>query len=597
LIRFHKIIGKPGDATPGHDHIWFSDSGTVYVADNEGHPIRMSTGSIEGNSIPVGRPPAANLIYHCKSNDKHYISTDTQWLELNSKVQAGMPGSGGGASVASAVTIVDSGDYYTSTDVESALAEIAQRLPSATLEILTNTVGFTKTSQAELDGSTANKPSSAKGWLVQGQLSTGETLGLSVGTDGNVYTRVNNSWKKLALASDLASIQTGTDPTLRVVAGAGLTGGGFLINNPTLALDPNYISNIVQNQPMPFLRTSGGYVTGAVELRGQNSVLDLTGVASGSNQIAKVLRLFNNGDSGRAGFRAGAGAAMFEFDMNNGNTYLTTRKEGTGTTISGAVAVNDIGQSGQAVFTVTGPTSKKIVKFASNKGFLQTDSSDSYNYIESGDNAGKPKDIKLSGPNNTQVEEVRFLANVAYSAGRFMSADGVTVGKHLDGYGTVNHSNKLYLYPYKLDPSLAYNNARRWYTHLGYNQDSRTLEIRTFVKDNSIHYSNYIQKDINVSATKFVSRSSEQYKNVHGKFTDKYDPLELLRNVDAWLYDFKQDDKHKQNAGFIIERGVPKFAVENEGTTIDSYSMVAALWEAVKELDKQVQELRNKVIG
>lgn len=604
MIEFEKVQDVPTDVNPGEDRIWFSlKSGSIFVADNQGHPIRMSSGSIEGASVPVGTPAVSNILYHCTSNGKTYISTPTEWKELNS---ASQPGSGGSVGGAGSIIINDPGNWYTSSDVEGALYEIGANLPQffgkrELQQYNGNVYDWDEAGEREATATATNKPSTVPAWVNQRKAADGTVYGISVDKEGKLFSRIGDKWIRQVSYNDLDDLGLGLNEDIgalgnkKVIAGDGLIGGGAIKDNPTLSLDPEKLTYLLQTTPLPFLRTSGGFVTGEVQLRNPNSLLTLTGVANGSENIATPLSLYNNGDTRSAGFKdTSRGTNLLKFNMTDGSFSMDTRREGKGGSIKGALRIEDIGQSVASVLEVVGPSAKKIAKFTTDKGIIQFDTTDAYNYIESGNPLGKIKDLKISGPDNTQLQEIRFLTDVAYSTGRFMSADGVTVGKNIDGYGTVNHSNKLYLYPYKIDPSMNYNTARRFYTHLGYNQDSRTLEIRTFVKDNTVHYTDYIQKDINVSATKFLSRSSEQFKNVHQKFSEKYDPIEILRNVDSWLYDFKEDDSHKENAGFIIERGVPEFAIENKGTTIDSYSMVAVLWEAVKRLDQEVEKLKSQ---
>lgn len=599
MIEFERIIGKPTNVEPGEDRIWFSaNGGTIYVADSQGHPIRMSAGAIEGDPIPVGTPPEPNIIYYCKSNGKSYLSNAFEWKEIGVQSQPGSSTAPGGAG---AIIITDPGNWYTSIDVEGAFYEIGANMApffgKKTLPIFSSNVfDWDDTGEKELALTATNKPSQVKAWVNQRKAEDGTVYGTAVDATGALYTRIGDSWERQASFRDfeeLSSNITGNVEAVinkKVIAGEGLEGGGFIKDNPVLSISRSSFESMLATVSAPFLRTSGGTVTGDINLENQISRFTLTGAPKGSDQVSTPIVLQNDGTTKKAGFRDKVrGTRLLEFDMADGSFLMDTRKEGQGGTLNGTLTIKDIGQKTDAALVVSALGVRKPAIFKDDNGFVQFNNSETYNYIQSGNSAGKSKDFKISGPNNTQLDEVRLVSDRTYLLGRLLASGGLTIGKDGDGYGTVEHNNKLYLYPYQVDPKMKMSTAKRFYAHVGYNQETRTLDVRSFVKDNAVHYSKYVQKDIGVAATKFLSRSSEQFKNVHGKFNEKYDALEILRNVDSWLYDFKNDDKHKETSGFIIERGVPEFAIENE-TTIDTYAMLSVLWEAVKKLDKDLQK-------
>lgn len=599
MIEFEKVQKVPASVAPGEDRIWFTSFGTGYVSDNQGHPIRFGAGSLEGDIVPVGTPEAANLIYFCTGNGKHYISSKEKWQELNLK---SIPGTGGGPGTAGAVLVEDVANYYTSTDVEGVLSELGATFQHLLgkrqlVDLVGSVYDWDDPGERRLASGTTESPV-ALGWLNQRKDIDGTVYGTLVDSTGRLFTRADDNFFEMASKADLDAIVSETGGTIgelskaKVNAGRGLTGGGPIANSPTLSLDENELIEIIKSAKLPFLRTSGGYTTGAIEIRGTMSRLDLLGIPDGSRDTPNPLRFWNSTAQMKSGLRDVANnTKLLEFDMNLGGFEMQTRKTSNGGFIGGNLTVKDVGQKGYQL-EIDAKSKIDLARFTSTTGGLDLRSSDAYNYIQSAQADGsRNKNLIVSGPGNSELETIRLSANTTWHTGGVASRGGHYIGMDYDKYGKVDPLNKLYLFPYAHGSGSNATN-RRYYTHMGYHQGDRTVYFRSYLKDISKPYTKYEERAVSVSATKFLSRSSEQYKDVLKEFDG--DALEILRDVKAWHYNFKDDDNEKENVGFIVERGVPKLAVENDGTSIDTYAMLAYLWEAVRALDKEVQKLKGE---
>lgn len=74
--------------------------------------------------------------------------------------------------------------------------------------------------------------------------------------------------------------------------------------------------------------------------------------------------------------------------------------------------------------------------------------------------------------------------------------------------------------------------------------------------------------------------------------------LDILKNVDIYKYNFKfEDDESKKHIGFVIgdKFNYREEITSNENNGVDIYSMVSVLWQAVKEQQKEIEELKERI--
>lgn len=602
MINFHKLRGVPEDVTTGEDHIWFTDFGTIYVADNEGHAIPMGAGQIVGKSIPVGTPHAPNIIYFCQDNGKHYISSDKEWLEIPIKT---LPGSGAAPGTAGSVIITDPGDYYSSNDVEGALYEIGNQfshlMGSGQLTELTYNVFNYDTAGERLLGSKAtNRPSNAPGWLNQRQDKDGNTYGLVTDSLGDAYVRYNDEFFKLASQADLDQLlmDVGTEvegaTNKRVIAGYGLEGGGLISNNPRLSIDRDVIVSLIQanKEDLNFLPLTGGTLSGNLSIHKRIPVLSLFDTRENSKMSLGVTTgLFTMRDE-TAGFN------FFKYDMDNGLMTLNAGNKGGGIYAQGILNVESV--SGEYYhpeaypFQVTNRGKNNIARFIGEGGTIAIRSFPSFNAIQSTDDtySGASKDLRISGLHERTMKN--FLVN-AYES-RFSNAviagHGMWVAMGHDGYGTGGVNSRYHMFPFHYNPSMSASEARKYFAQMGFNQANGSIEFRSYKKDTAKHYSQWAEQSLSLSASKFVQRSSEKFKDVIGEFEE--DALATVKETVPYLYTFKDDVNKQVNLGFILERGVPEEAIEEGGESIDTYAMVAFLWKAVQQLTEQVEKLQEE---
>lgn len=602
MIEFHKIVGNPPDVGPGEERIWFTDAGLTFVADNQGHATRMGAGFQQGDAVPVGVPPGSGILYYCISNKKYYLSTPTAWIVLNTEPKAG---AGSNSGYAGGVFINDLGNYYTSNEVEGALQEVgaafpqlmgAKRLPNLT----TNVLAFTTAGERRVVAGTLNAPSTVSSWLNQRQDSGGKTFGFAIDEQGKAFTRWGSNFTRLASKAELDSAvatltgnvngSIGDVGGYTIKAGPGLiiSGDGKISNNPTISLSSNVEGG-------PFLKEIGGVAIGDLRIVKNTPSLYLDADIIGSSN-RQLMRMFNSSTSNKAGLRDDTGNNSFvEYDMIAQSLALNTGKTSTGLNINGRTSiVRSPLQDGENALEVDSLSAIKIASFKNKDGQLNLLSNvGPFNYFQSTNyNNTKPKSLLFGGPHSAKMEDFKVSAHDARFSDRVVAGNGIFVGMDDDHYGKLDFNNKVYIFPYIYRTGQATSIARRHYSHIGYDQNTQTVHIRSFLKDASKPVSSYTEKDLTVSASKFVTRSSEKFKDVIGKFQES--GLDIVNGADSWLYKLKNDDFGRTNLGFIIERGVPKIAIEDEGNSIDDYAMLAILWKAVQELSQEVNELKNK---
>lgn len=603
MINFHKKTGRPVSVQKGHEDVWFSTTG-LYASANDGSARLITAATLTGNSVPVGVPVEPNMLYFNKTTRKHYISTDQKWIEIPT---AGIPGSGTGGGNASNVMIADAGNWYTSNDVEGALAEVGERLPHLLGTGLlpnygANTYDIKTGSEYLLNTTATNKPSSVASWMISRKSSTGDMYGLAVDKNGQVFSRVNNSFTQLARNADLDSANNAISALNSSLAAnwkvKDIAAGLFT----TAAADANGVYTVGLNTEARNLLNgvkNGNYVKKAGDtMTGSLTVRSATGTG--------IVYVRDATDTNHAGLRAGDdGAGLYDYkrgrniiaNYNSGSTYLfgygkttsvfrvehklnfeTSRTDALGYAFEmHARGVNH-------VLYAQGKNSRHLFG-GNNRGA----------YIATAGPTGAKANLTFEHLGGGILPAVKFETTVLHSTTRITTGSGVHIGSNETGSGGIageeRSGAKLHLFPYSHNGS---KDQRRRYASIGFDarQDLVTIDTADRRWDLPAGYAN--GKQARVAAGAFIVRSSETVKDVHGEFTENV--LETVKKVKPYIYNYKGSPE-KPELGFIVERGVPTLLQEGKGDDrgLNSYSLVAYLWKAVQELTEKVEKLEEQV--
>lgn len=603
MIEFHKIRGIPTSVDPGKERVWFTDSALMYVASNSGSPVRIGAGFRQGSTVPVGTPPAAGILYFCTGNGEFYLSNTTKWNVLNTEAKTGGGSSGG---YAGGVFMSDLGNYYTSNDVEGALQEIGASFPHflgnrQLQNISTNLFAFDVAGERRVAPNTSNSPTTLSSWLTQRQASDGRTFGLMVAENGKLYTRSNDTFYEIAskaeLTSAISTMNTNVSNAVAPIAnykikagqGISVSGTGAINSSPTISLKPQEVVQMIDSLiDTPFVKLSGDSMTGDLTIKKQTPSVYLNAEIAGQSTISAV-RFFNSSVSGFAGLRDdNANRSFINYQRSDGTLYLNTGRESGGVQIDGQLVVNRPNtQSDRGLVVKTG-NGHYISALENNNGRMSFLSTSETNYFQSDDGSKdhKPKDLVISARYIQEMQRFKVVAKESYFNKSVLAGTGVHLGIDDDLNGKLSPWNKLYMFGYKYSTSMAASRARRFYASMGFDQSTQTVY---FSAQERLVAGGVSAKEINVSASKFITRSSEQYKTNIAEFNDN--ALDIVRGAKAWKYQLKNDESKRQNLGFIIERGVPSIAKEGDGKLIDSYAMLAIAWKAIQELEEKVEKL------
>lgn len=616
MINFHKKTGKPANVQKGHEDVWFSTSG-LYVSDNTGAPRLITAATIKGNSVPVGVPPEPNMLYYNQSTRKHYISTDQRWVEIPTSA---IPGSGATAGNASSVMIEDAGNWYTSNDVEGALGEIGERIPHLLGSGLlpnygSNTFDIRTASEYLLNTTATNKPSGTTSWLTSRKASTGDIYGLAVDKNGDLFSRVNNTFTKMVRKSEfdntistvnskltsLTSSVNNFGTTWRVkniVAGKYISvsssGGTYTVglSSDAQSLLQSLLSSV--NSAKPYVAKSGDTMTGPLRMRagvGVSSFIQLSSTNSVNNfslmddpkggtiqYDEDPTRFAFNGP--RIAFRDNKrGKDVFSYypdgslDLNSTNR-LWIRSAGflrLETTSPNAVAI--FSKHKDVVF-LKGPNGS-ITMGTGNLG---------YNFINSfSGRLSGARPFFIGTADYNPIPEFWVKATRIKLDGRVFASDSVNIG-----------------FDPKTERGTAGDNCIRMYTNRGGVSDRNSNNIfaalywdyknRNFVFS-AMNGAGTGGVPIYVNAHGFRSRSSIKYKNVIGEY--EANALDKIMSTKIYNYTLKGDQENNKKIGLIIEKGAPKEVVD--GDTVDNYSMIAMLWKGIQELTEEVNTLKAKI--
>lgn len=617
MINFHKKTGKPANVQRGHEDVWFSTTG-LYVSDNNGAPRLITAATIKGNSVPVGVPTEPNMLYYNQSTRKHYISTDQKWVEIPT---AGIPGSGTTSGNASGIMINDAGNWYTSNDVEGALAEIGEKFPHLLGSGLlpnygSNTFDIRTASEYLLNITATNKPSGAMAWLMSRKASTNDVYGLAVDKNGDLFSRVNNSFTRMARKSELdsqvntingklANLTSTTNnfasawKVKNIVKGKYIavssSGGTYTIG---LDAEAQKLLNSVKNIPgsSTFVRRSGDSMTGPLRMQagaGVNSFIQLSSTNSVNNfslmddtKGGRVItetddpnRYTTNGP--RIAFRDNKrGKDVLSYypngalDLNADNRiWIRSANNLRIETTDPRVSV-DIFSKCKDVLFLKGPNGSIHIG-TGNLG---------YNFINSysGRNVGA-RPFFIGTADYNPIPEFWVKAHMVKLDGRVFASDSVNIGFNPKTQLGTAGDNCIRLYTNK--HGVSDGNSNRIFSALYWDYKTRNFMFSTFFGDGRSGGPIYL------NAYGFRSRSSIKYKNVIGEF--EANALDRIMGAKVYNYILKGDQTNTKRIGLIIEKGAPKEVVD--GDTVDNYSMISMLWKGVQELTEELNTLKEKM--
>ena len=99
----------------------------------------------------------------------------------------------------------------------------------------------------------------------------------------------------------------------------------------------------------------------------------------------------------------------------------------------------------------------------------------------------------------------------------------------------------------------------------------------------------------NITCVSLTQTSKEEEKK---NFKKLENALDIVKDVDIYEYNLKfEEDKDKKHIGFVIGDNYKyrKEITSSENDGVDLYSMVSVLWQAVKEQQQEIEELRKLV--
>ena len=605
MINFHKKTGKPASVQKGHEDVWFSTTG-LYVSDNTGAPRLITAATTKGSSVPVGVPPEPNMLYFNQSTRKHYISTDQKWVEIPT---AGIPGSGTGGGNASNVMIDDAGNWYTSNDVEGALAEIGERIPHLLGTGLlpnygTNTLDIKTASEYLLNTTATNKPSTVTSWLTSRKSSTGDIYGFAVDKNGNLFSRVNNTFAQMAKKSELDATNTNLANLTNNLAASWKvkdivngnftsvtsTGGVYTIGLNTEAQE---LMNALKNNP--YVKKSGDSMTGPLRMEagaGVNSFIQLSSTNSVNN--FSLMDDTKGGtiaiDEDASGFTTNGPRIAFK-DNKTGKDVLSYYPNGA----LDLKADNRmwLRSTGYSRIETTNPNfSVDIFSKSTNVLFLKGPYGSlhigtgalGYNFINSFSGRGSgTRSFFIGTADYRPIPEFWVRANDVKLTGRVYTSSSVNIG--FDPKTNLGTADDNCIRMYTNRGGVSDGNSNRIFAALYWDYKSRNFVF------NAMNNSSGVQGPIYVEANGFRSRSSIKYKNVIGEFEAK--ALDKIMGAKVYNYTLKGDTSNDKKIGLIIEKGAPKEVVD--GNTVDNYSMIAMMWKGIQELTEEVNTLKAKM--
>lgn len=605
MIKFHKVSGKPGKVSAGEEHIWYSYPNGLYVADLQGNPRRITPGIRIGTEIPVGVPEEPGLFYYNSENKKNYISTADKWNEIGI---SSIPGSGGGSNIAGNVLVDDAANNFTSVDVEGVLAEIAEKFPwyfgKQALKDFTGDLSTLLVSNEKyVTDAATNKP--ATGWLSQRKASNGSTFGTLVTDEGNFFTRVNNTYTRMATSADLTNNAQSIIGSLGLEVGYGIKDNGKTLSTGLeVRLDEEIVQRLERVETGPdFVKIKGDTMTGPLIMRagtGEQSRIQFNSNGSGNNitimDDPKGGSVHNSTYGGKYGgprFRIydnKKGIDLLSYYTSDGSLDFSTsgpRFEIANKDSNGNMVIRNSGTSGIKL-EATNSSNATSVRGKSGGFNFWTNAGSGLNEIHSLNASGKNKNLYIGGYGRADLGEIQLGASNVKAAGRMFTESSLNIGFQRDNIkrgGGGDACIRLFTNQFGLNGS---GNDRKIYSVMWWD-----FKTRNFIFDamESVGTGSTSRGPIYLNANGYITRSSIKYKNVKSTFDKSV--LKTIKNTIPYTYSLKGDPKAEERLGFIIERGIPKEVVQNDG--IDNYSLVTYLWKGVQELAAEVDELKNKL--
>ena len=613
MINFHKKTGKPDNVQRGHEDVWFSTTG-LYVSDNNGAPRLITAATLKGNSVPVGVPTEPNMLYYNQSTRKHYISTDQKWVEIPT---AGIPGSGSTSGNASGIMLDDAGNWYTSNDVEGALAEIGERFPHLLGSGLlpnygSNTFDIRAASEYLLNTTATNKPSGAMAWLISRKASTNDVYGLAVDKNGDLFSRVNNSFTRMARKSELdsqvntindkiASLTDTTNNFASVWKVKNIVNGKYIAVNSsggtyTIGLDAEAQNLLNSVGSSTFVRRAGDTMTGPLRIEagaGVSSFIQLSSTNSVNN--------FSLMDDPKGGAIQYDKADESNFAFNGPRISFRDNKRGKDVISYYPNSSLDLNadtrlwarSAGYFRLETTNPNySVDVMTKAKDVLFLKGPHGSmhigtgamGYNFINSYSGRGTgARPFFIGTADYREIPEFWVKASRINLDGRVHVSDSVNIGFDPKTYLGTAGDNCIRMYTNKF--GVSDGNSNKVYAALYWDYKTRNFVFSTFFNDGRGGVPIY------VNAHGFRSRSSIKYKNVIGEF--QANALDKIMSAKVYNYTLKGDPSNSERIGLIIEKDAPKEVVD--GDTVDNYSMISMLWKGVQELTEELNTLKEKM--
>lgn len=615
MINFHKKTGKPANVQRGHEDVWFSTTG-LYVSDNNGAPRLITAATIKGNSVPVGVPTEPNMLYYNQSTRKHYISTDQKWVEIPT---AGIPGSGSTSGNASGIMLDDAGNWYTSNDVEGALAEIGEKFPHLLGSGLlpnygSNTFDIRAASEYLLNTTATNKPSGAMAWLMSRKASTSDVYGFAVDKNGDLFSRVNNSFTRMARKSELDSQVSAINSKLEKLTSTtnnfasawkvkNIVNGKYIAVSSsggtyTIGLDAEAqkLLNSVKNIPgsSTFVRRSGDSMTGPLRMQagaGVNSFIQLSSTNSVNN--FSLMDDTKGGsivvDEDPTGFTTNGPRIAFK-DNKRGKDVFSYYPDGSldlnstnrlWVRSAGFLRLETTSKNAVAIFS----KHKDVVFLKGPNGSITIGTGNlGYNFINSfSGRLSGARPFFIGTADYNPIPEFWVRAGMIKLDGRVFASDSVNIGFNTKTNMGTAGDNCIRMYTNKF--GVSDGNSNKVFAALYWDYKTRNFVFSTFFNDGRGGVPIY------VNAHGFRSRSSIKYKNVIGEF--QTNALDKIMGAKVYNYTLKGDPSNSKRIGLIIEKGAPREVVD--GDTVDNYSMISMLWKGVQELTEELNTLKEKM--
>lgn len=604
MINFHKKTGKPASVQKGHEDVWFSTTG-LYVSDNTGAPRLITAATIKGSSVPVGVPPEPNMLYFNQSTRKHYISTDQKWVEIPT---SGIPGSGTGGGNAGNVMIDDASNWYTSNDVEGALDEIGDRIPYLLGSGLlpnygANTLDIRTASEYLLNTTATNKPSNTTFWLTSRKSSTGDIYGFAVDKNGNLFSRINNTFTQMAKKSELDDTNANLENLTNNLAASwrvkhivdgkftsvSSAGGIYTIG---LNTEAQALMNVLKNNP--YVKKSGDSMTGPLRMEagaGVNSFIQLSSTNSVNN--FSLMDDTKGGtiaiDQDESGFTTNGPRIAFKDNKTGTDVFSYYPNGALDLKASNRIWLRSTGYSR---IETTNPNysvdifskSKDVLFLKGPHGSLHIGTGVlGYNFINSysGRSSGA-RPFFIGTADYRPIPEFWVYADQIKLNGRVFASDSVNIGfDPKTKLGTAG-DNCIRMYTNRF--GVSDGNSNKIYAALYWDYKSRNFVFDAMAGGGGAG-------PIYLNANGFRSRSSIKYKNVIGEFEAK--ALDKIMAAKVYNYTLKGDPSNDEKIGLIIEKGAPKEVVD--GNTVDNYSMIAMMWKGIQELTEEVNTLKAKM--